>query len=276
NEELGFYSLIVCLKSVLGICEQYIQPSEIKLDYLLTSKMSQDHLELFFSAIRSKGGHNNNPSCRQFEIAFKQLLVHCEIGGSEYANSVPQDTTSFLHAPSTRNRTSIDELSFSIPQESEHQYVKTFDVDEEHNYATASVYMNCSSVYIDNVISYIAGFVVRSIQSKITCNTCSKMLICESTISSLQKIKCRGKLINASQDVIKLCKIAKTSFRYYNVFKNYEKSILQILIHDALRKIPDSLFLNNVHMLQQGILEDLRYQIIKYNTLEIFYITFTS
>lgn len=83
ERKTGFLGFIVCLKSVVGIYKQYIQSSENKWDYLLTYKMSQDHLELFFSAIRSRGGHNNNPSCRQFETAFKQLLVHCEIGGSE-------------------------------------------------------------------------------------------------------------------------------------------------------------------------------------------------
>lgn len=35
---------------------------ENTLRYLLTYKLSQDHLELFFSAIRSRGGWNNNPS----------------------------------------------------------------------------------------------------------------------------------------------------------------------------------------------------------------------
>lgn len=42
---LGF---IVCLKSVVGVYKQYIQSSENKWDYLLTYKISQDHLELFF------------------------------------------------------------------------------------------------------------------------------------------------------------------------------------------------------------------------------------
>jgi len=189
----------------------------------------------FFSAIRSRGGNNNNPSCRQFETAFKQLLVHSEIVGSEYANSVPQDTTSFLHAPSATYKSSIDELIHSIPHANEHEYANILHVDE-HNYAKPNVYVNCNSVYIDDVISHIAGFIVKSIKSKITCDICSKMLICETTISSLQKIKSRGKLINASQDVIRLCKIAETSFRYHDVFKNDRKPIMQVLFQDVLKK----------------------------------------
>lgn len=96
------------------------------------------------------------------------------------------------------------------------------------------------------------------------------MLTCESTISSLQKIKCRGKLINASQDVITLCKIAETSFRCRDVFKNYQKPLMQILFQDVLRKIPDNVFVNNGHMFHQGILGDHRYQIIKYILFKYF------
>lgn len=123
------------------------------------------------------------------------MLVHCEIGGSEYANSIPQDTTSFLHAPSTTNKSSIDEL-LSIPQITNDQYEET--LEEEHNYASSFVYMNCNSAYIEDVISYIAGFIVKSIKSKIKCSTCLKMLTCEFTISSLQKFKSRGKLIRCN------------------------------------------------------------------------------
>ena len=37
--------------------------------YLLTYKLSQDHLELFFSCLRACGGCNNNPTSRQFTAA---------------------------------------------------------------------------------------------------------------------------------------------------------------------------------------------------------------
>ncbi|KYM97813.1 THAP domain-containing protein 9 [Cyphomyrmex costatus] len=186
ERKIGFLGFIICLKSVVGICYQYILSLENKWDYLLTYKMSQDHLELYFSAIRSRGGHNNNPTCRQFQTAFKQLLVHCEIGGSEYANSVPQNTTSFLHASSLiKKDESIDELIDSIPHTNDHEYA---NVSAEHSYINSETFINCNSVYIDDVVSYIAGFIVKSIKSKISCDICSKMLICESTISSLQKI----------------------------------------------------------------------------------------
>ena len=52
------------------------------LKYLLTYKLSQDHLELFFGCIRCHLGCNNNPTCRQFVAVYKRLLVQNEIKAS--------------------------------------------------------------------------------------------------------------------------------------------------------------------------------------------------
>ncbi|CAK9291134.1 unnamed protein product, partial [Gordionus sp. m RMFG-2023] len=46
-----------------------------KLRYVLTYKTSQDHLELFFSCLRSRGGFNNNPSAYQLRSAVRAVLI---------------------------------------------------------------------------------------------------------------------------------------------------------------------------------------------------------
>jgi len=56
------------------------------MKFLLSYKFSQDHLEMLFSAIRSKGAFNNNPTVSQFEAAYKSLLVHAQIKTSHNAN----------------------------------------------------------------------------------------------------------------------------------------------------------------------------------------------
>jgi hypothetical protein len=72
----GFLGLIISLKNSL---ELYTLLKEAyNLRYLLTYVLSQDHLKVFFSAIRAKRGHNNNPSAIQFQSAYRQMLVrHC-------------------------------------------------------------------------------------------------------------------------------------------------------------------------------------------------------
>ncbi|KAF0719484.1 THAP domain-containing protein 9, partial [Aphis craccivora] len=56
---IGF---IVTMTSTLEIAHKLLGRSQSPLKYILTYKMSQDHLELFFGCIRSRGGSNNNPN----------------------------------------------------------------------------------------------------------------------------------------------------------------------------------------------------------------------
>ena len=44
-----------------------------RIKYVLSYKMSQNYIELFFSAVRSSGGRNHNRTSRQFTSAYKQL-----------------------------------------------------------------------------------------------------------------------------------------------------------------------------------------------------------
>lgn len=53
---LGFMSDI---NSIKILAERLLQQLDFK--YILTYKFSQDHLELLFACIRSRGGYNNNP-----------------------------------------------------------------------------------------------------------------------------------------------------------------------------------------------------------------------
>ena len=52
----------------------------------LTYKLSQDHLELFFSAVRAAGGFNN-PTAQQFMAAYKRLLLRSTIKGGQHYHS---------------------------------------------------------------------------------------------------------------------------------------------------------------------------------------------
>ena len=52
------------------------------LDYLLTYKYSQDHLELLFSCIRSRGGRNNNPNCLQLKYALQKMEIVSTLQGA--------------------------------------------------------------------------------------------------------------------------------------------------------------------------------------------------
>ncbi|XP_025202809.1 uncharacterized protein LOC112599902 [Melanaphis sacchari] len=73
NRKTGFLGFIVCLNSTLHLYSTFID-SDI-LDHIRMYTISQDHLELFFGSVRAMGGYNNNPSARQFQSAYKKLVV---------------------------------------------------------------------------------------------------------------------------------------------------------------------------------------------------------
>lgn len=77
--------------------------NERLISYLLTYKLSQDHLEIFFSCIRRMGGFNNNPTCRQFKTTYKKLIIHVNCFISEGSNCTVQDETKILQSGTTTN-----------------------------------------------------------------------------------------------------------------------------------------------------------------------------
>jgi len=58
--------------------------------------MSQDHLKLFFGAIRSHQGLNNNPTARQLRAVYLKLLIHAEIKQGCIGNCIPLEDIDIL------------------------------------------------------------------------------------------------------------------------------------------------------------------------------------
>jgi len=102
---LGFYS---STRAVIEIFDKYVKPDNSQLPYLLTYKFSQDHLELFFSAIRARGGWCPNPTCTQFSSAYKRLLIHYEIARSNGNVEMQDNTTIFTVSSSTQQIKRLD------------------------------------------------------------------------------------------------------------------------------------------------------------------------
>ena len=95
KRKTGFMGFLACLESVSNIFHRYVE-QDMSLKYLLTYKLSQDHLELFFSTIRARGGFNNNPTATQFKAAYKRLLVRHNARAT--GNCTIGDKTAILHA----------------------------------------------------------------------------------------------------------------------------------------------------------------------------------
>lgn len=61
------------MRSILMLCDHLTV--HYGFAYLLTRRINQDPLENTFSIIRSKSGANVNTTARQFQAAFRHLLV---------------------------------------------------------------------------------------------------------------------------------------------------------------------------------------------------------
>lgn len=94
---------MICIESLKSLYQIYIVETKY-ISFILTYKISQDHLELFFGAIRSKGGYNNNPTVRQYQAAYKQLLVHTQICAPNTGNTINLEEITILTCSSSINR----------------------------------------------------------------------------------------------------------------------------------------------------------------------------
>ena len=141
----GFLGLIISMQSYIRLHERLVLAEDAPLTHLLAYKFSQDHLELFFSAVRSRGGFNNNPSARQFKSAYKRLLMRHHVKHN-VGNCLYLDETTILHV--NGEGVSTVDLAWSDP------------VEEDHDYAALPVVEDVSE-FKEAVINYISGFIVR-------------------------------------------------------------------------------------------------------------------
>ena len=154
--------------------------------------------ELFFSAVRQRGGWNNNPSAVQFSNAFRSLLSHAgvSITGSAKANCVPQDTTSLLNVVDTE------------PDDDIVSFINFESALSDHPYSCTKIGL---SVFVEGIIVYIAGWVVRSVTKQVSCKECSLALISPASEcrSALLKLKNNCGLVVHHLVLFKLLGIVK-------------------------------------------------------------------
>ena len=198
----GFLGFLINMKSFGHLFENLV--SSKKMDYLLTYKTSQDHVELFFCALRSRRGLNNNPTAREFFSSYRRLLLHNEIRGNG-GNCLLQDDTSILSLPPSKKKISPfdpgQHIDFSISK----RYRLT-EENYEHDYATVN-FLPDASEFKEAIIEYISGFIVRRVSSLLRCPDCLDSVIetDDSTHYKLVDTKNRGGLVKANRSVKKVC-----------------------------------------------------------------------
>ncbi|VEN44792.1 unnamed protein product [Callosobruchus maculatus] len=260
----GFLGFLICINSIKGLYKTYILKNELK--YILTNKLSQDHLELFFGAIRGKGGFNNNPSARHFESAYKRLLIHTEVTGPKTGNITVSDRLTILSCGSGRQITATDNGDDLLTTK---EYLD-FEQSVKDN---LTVYQSSSSawnltVYTENVVQYISGFVVKTLKKCVTCAKCAEILESATVISSLQKRKQYGNLVRASDLVINVCTAAERYFRFFhkttNIFNKNIRLLIETLKNNTIKTLPSAILNHfNHHLYDDDPVDGHAIQLIK-------------
>jgi hypothetical protein len=181
------------------------------LDQIMTYRFSQDHLELYFSAVRSKLGANNNPTCKQFTEISKRLLVHNQIKNSN-GNAGVLDATELLTISAKGCLDENVDILSSRRSESPPDQSGETAFEEDQNLAS---WVHGLSEFKESVIVYISGYVVRMVQKKFRCEDCLSSLhasdIYTEKTHQLLRRKNWGSLIIPSEDVIKVCQETEKS-----------------------------------------------------------------
>jgi hypothetical protein len=220
QRKTGFIGFLLCADAVQGLANDLVCGENPILKYVLTYKMSQDHLELFFGAVRASGGWNNNPTAMQFKSAYKQLLMRHNITGGR-GNCVPQDDTEMLNSveDQTSNKSSTIEIEDVTIARRYDLALRDEPVASDHDYCDVPNVMELSE-FKTSAISYIAGYVVRMVERKIHCVKClAALTTCKEKIPDLFVVwKSNGGLKLPSPGLLKICEeTEKCVMRMLNV-----------------------------------------------------------
>lgn len=243
GRKCGFLGLLIGIESLKGIYGAYVTNKQPLLKYILTYKFSQDHLEIFFSAIRTRGGHNNNPTSKQFESSYKKLLCHIEVKDADTGNAIAIDNTSILHCSSSSKKPTVNANGDDLLHDP--RYLKFATEIKNMDFISSPAWH--LTTYSGDVVKYIAGFVKISLRKCVSCSKCIDLLESDAQESFLQMRKTfLGAEMNiASQFVTDICISAEKCFRCIhnkiNIY-NINKDLIGILTSATLRHLPTNVF----------------------------------
>jgi len=170
-------------------------------------------LELFFGKIRSRLGANNNPNALQLQYALKGILCY-SVNASKTGNCEEQDEIP-NKIPITKN------LQKLLGNDSQNELEEDIEeVDDSNDFEMDLPSIQSLSMFIDNVVVYISGFVGKKLTKALSCSSCQAALlplnVDDMTLRSdftLLNEKTRGGLFIPSGDLIAVCKATERKIR---------------------------------------------------------------
>ena len=157
RSKTGFLGFLIGMESFKNMYFDYCENTN-KLEYILKYKCSQDHIEAFFSAVRSRGGWDNNPTVTEITTSYKRLLVRNEIRSSSNANFA-QDDIQILSVSSGVNAAyTLNGSSNTLQTVNEDDYEENLGDDD------FDIPLYLINTEIEEVVLYIAGSIERKVR----------------------------------------------------------------------------------------------------------------
>uniref|UniRef100_A0A8C4N4D4 THAP-type domain-containing protein n=1 Tax=Eptatretus burgeri TaxID=7764 RepID=A0A8C4N4D4_EPTBU len=171
----GFIGLVASMRSVASIFRELVDCESPVMKYLLTYKFSQDQLELLFSAVRCKGGFDNNPTTQQFKAAYKRLFIRHNIKPGT-GECIVHDNTQILNVLEEAANVDRNPAGFSsISTARKCDVIGGAPLQDDHEYKGVPNFMEVS-LHKQDAINYITGFVVRILKKHLDCWKCTEAL----------------------------------------------------------------------------------------------------
>ena len=211
---------------------------------MLTYKLSQDYLEMFFALIRSWLGRNDNPTSLDLTRILRKILVgKIDLSFTTGSNCQSIDNTIIAAIPTVNDIVSSDPTVNELNSNFDHDYVPEYD---------------SLTKYCENVVTYIGGLIVRKLRKTINCALCLSELFSDGNQGitfELINVKKFGGLITPSNDVVKICtwseKILRQETGLQPLFQNNLKFKITLKVMQSLPV--EELFSNlKVHVLDNS------------------------
>ncbi|KAF0744225.1 Uncharacterized protein FWK35_00018403 [Aphis craccivora] len=192
GRKTGFVGFVLSLQNAISMFHDLLEKTD--LYFFPTYKISQDHIETTFSAIRNRLGYNNNPTCGEFKAACKIIIIHNKVVGSVFGNCSMLENTKHLLVNTSKFEKNV---MFTLNS----HWLPKRHLDDHDYFET---YINVTK-YMEDTCHYIAGFVVKKLLKKVDCQFCQNSLIkagCNNdNENSLITLKNQGGLIIPSKSV---------------------------------------------------------------------------
>ena len=178
---IGF---VATIKSTIQMANEMFSLKENPFHYFLTYKFSQDHLELLFSCLRSKGGWNNNPNSMQLKYTLRQMLFRNAVKASKNSNCIDfsESFTSGI-IPIFHKRKHRSPLVEETPENDS-------GFTPEEQLLVEQLEEKGHSEFMENILFYISGYIVTKLITLISCTACRSSLISSTSTQSLDHDYC--------------------------------------------------------------------------------------